>query len=233
MFTKSWYPAILNVFYEGARRKEWSHIPTERMENFFKTIELIMSDQLRYILQNSLADFLDLYNPTSMPLKAQESKYLSFTVKLILNEQAIEFDPPLADLKSTIENILDSLLVAADRVPKVETQLFTNGQNISGGSRALLLNAKAEYCIGVFFESTFPLLVLSSREKFRENLQLLLQKPQDYLSSFENVKSLIDKSAYAEVDEFLLTEPAIDKMIEVHLVISGSQNLKLFEFLGD
>jgi dynein heavy chain len=221
---KSWYPAILNVFYEGARRKEWSHIPTERMENFFKTVELIMSDQLRHIVQNSLADFLDLYNPLLMPIRAQESKYLSFTVKLVLNEQAMEFEPPLADLKSTIESILDSLLVAADRVPKIETQLFTNGQNITGGNRALLLNAKAEYCIDVLFEATFPKLVLSAREKLRENLQLLLEKPKEYLSSFEKIKSLIDKSAYAEVDEFLATEPPIDKMIEVRYFTTNPLN---------
>ena len=209
----SWYPATLSIFYEGAKRREWSSIPTERMETFFKTISLIMGDQLRYIVKKSIQEFLALI--ASKPFTpGDNAKTLSFSVRLVLEENKIVFEPTLSEIQNTVEGILDALLLVADRIPKVETQLFSQGQASYGGNKALTSNLKPEQCIPVAFETTFPRIVSGAKETLKASLTSTLQAPSNYLAVYDKLKSLITKSAYTDVDNFLAEEAPIDKFMD-------------------
>ncbi|KAJ3027401.1 Dynein heavy chain 7, axonemal, partial [Rhizophlyctis rosea] len=166
----SWYPATLNIFYQSSKRSEWSLIPTSRMEPFFRTITCILGDQLRHIVRESLRDFCTLFdgNPTTIPKTYPTGSGVSFSVRLVLEDQKYKFDPPLSEIQTTVEQLFDALLTAADRIPKIETQLFSTGQSSLTTTRAGMMNVKPEQCIRVAFEGTYPGIVRGLREGLRK-----------------------------------------------------------------
>eukprot|EP00842_Homolaphlyctis_polyrhiza_P003265 jgi/Hompol1/393/HPOL_001324-RA len=216
----TWYPAILNVFYQGSKRNEWSSIPNDRMEAFFRTISLILGDQLRYIVRESLREFTSLFEMNVAPVANSDngvppgSRPIMFTIRMILEDTKIKFDPPTSEIQSVIESLMDTLLCAADRIPKVETQLFASGQAATANSRIGMNPVKPEQCIRVAFESTFPRLVEQTRTALRANLTKLLSAPYTYLSEFDKHKPLISKASDVDVTEFLSNENSQEKMME-------------------
>ncbi|KAJ3217583.1 Dynein heavy chain 7, axonemal [Dinochytrium kinnereticum] len=212
----SWYPAMLNVFYQGSKKNEWSSIPTEKMESFFRTVSLILGDQLRSIVHQSMDDFLSLFDGTvaSATRKVENGKPLSFIVKLLLEDGKMKFEPSSGEVISTIEGLLDMLLVAADKIPKIETQLFSNGATSNTTSRAGMLSVKPDQCIRVAFEATLPAVVEAARTSLRHNLQRLLEAPRLYANEFDKHRSLITRSSDNDITEFLKTEQTQEKLFE-------------------
>ncbi|KAJ3193186.1 Dynein heavy chain 7, axonemal [Irineochytrium annulatum] len=213
----SWYPAMLNVFYQGSKRNEWSSIPTEKMEVFFRTVSFILADQLRHIVRESIADFLGLFDGTvvSASERVEGGKPLTFSVRLVLDEGRLRFEPSSAEIISTVEALFEGLLLAADRLPKIETQLFSSGSGTSNvGSRVGASNMKPDQCIRVAFEQTWPKVVEDAKIELRANLIRLLEAPKIYSAEFEKHKSLISRSAENEMIEFLKTEQPQDKLYE-------------------
>ncbi|TPX68902.1 hypothetical protein SpCBS45565_g02819 [Spizellomyces sp. 'palustris'] len=211
----SWYPAMLNVFYQGTKRNEWSSIPTERMETFFRTVSFILANQLRLIVSRSLEDFLSLFDTDNRPVGKTlgNSQPLSFVVRLVLDDTKVIFEPSAKDILTTVDGLLDALLVAADRVPKIETQLFSTGQTVTS-TRAGIMNLKPEQCIKVTFAETFPVVVEEARERLKSVITKRLQLPQVYLQEFDKHRAIIGKTAEKDVAIFLTTEPTSDKMME-------------------
>lgn len=211
----SWYPEVLSIFYQGAKRHEWTSIPTNRMEIFFRSVSLIMADQLRHIVRKTVEDFLSLFDDTILLHPDSDiPRTLAFVVKVTLEEKSIIFEPHLSDIENAVEGILDSLFVAADRVPRIETQLFAQGQT-SGGNKLLLLSAKPEQCVRVAFEETYPHFCKDAREKLKKCISLKLGAPNAHLSTYDSFQSLITKVAYSDVETFLNEDPSVERLIEV------------------
>lgn len=204
---------MLTLFYQGAKRHEWTNIPTSRMECFFRSLSLIMADQLRYIVQKSAEDFVSLFDGSQIK-QGESPKKLDFSIRLVLDEQQIRFEPTMPELQSAIEGILDTLFQAIDKVPRIETQLFSHGQNATG-NRSLLLNAKPEQCIKVAFEATFPDWCSKIRARLRGHLTRNLQGPTNYIVEFDKFKPLVTKAAYAQVTHFLEDAPTVEQLMEV------------------
>ncbi|KAJ3286989.1 Dynein heavy chain 7, axonemal [Borealophlyctis nickersoniae] len=212
----SWYPAMLNVFYQGSKRNEWASISTDRMEVFFRTISCILGDQLRYIVHESVKDFVSLFDGdvTTISRRYEGGSPVSFAVRLLLEDTRLRFDPSTQEIASTVEGLLDALMLAAERIPKIETQLFANGQTTATSTRAGMTNVKPEQCIRVAFENTYPEIVREARAKLTESLEKLLQTPHDYIREFEKHNMLINKSSENGVNEFLQNDNPQDKMME-------------------
>nr|KAJ3423148.1 Dynein heavy chain 7, axonemal [Polyrhizophydium stewartii] len=194
----TWYPAILNVFYQGSKRNEWSSIPNDRMEAFFRAVSLMLGDQLRHIVRESLKDFMSLFDSSAAASNSNlpsGTKAIMFSVRLTLDDTKIKFDPPTAEIQSVVEALMDVLLTAADRIPKIETQLFASGQAATANSRVGMNPVKPEQCIRVAFEATFPKYVDQMRATLRTNLAKLLSAPYAYLSEFDKHKALIGKAS--------------------------------------
>ncbi|KAJ3105677.1 Dynein heavy chain 7, axonemal [Phlyctochytrium planicorne] len=212
----TWYPAMLNIFYQGSKRNEWSSIPTDKMEGFFRTVSLILGDQLRQIVAQSVEDFLFLFDGsvTAASQRIESGKPLSFIIRLLLEDSKVKFEPSASEIISTVEGLFDMLLVAADRIPKVETQLFSNGSTTNATGRAGLLSVKPDQCIRVAFEATLPAIVEKARSELRNNLQRLLEAPKVYAVEFDKHKSLISRTAEHDTAEFLRAENTQDKLFE-------------------
>jgi dynein heavy chain len=207
---------MLNVFYQGSKRNEWSSIPTERIELFFKTVSFILADQLRYIVEQSVTDFVNLFdgNVASAAQRVEGGKPLAFAVRLVLDGTGLRLEPSPAEILGTVETLFDLLLVAADKIPRIETQLFANGAVPNSNNRAGTMNVKPDQCIKVQFEGTLPAFTENARRTLRASLQKLLEAPQAYMSEFDKHKSLISRSAENDLAEFLSVEQTFEKMSE-------------------
>lgn len=229
----NWYPAVLNVFYEGIKQNEWNKIPSDRLESFFKMISLIVADQLRYIITESVNEFVALFdgNPASVSDRIPNAKPPAFAFTLNLEDSKIKFEPSLSEFQSTIESLFDHMLLALDKVPKVETQLFFSGQTANINNRAALSSLRPDQCIRVAYENTYPTEIANARKTLKANLTRLMQAPQVYLGEFDKHNPLIFRTADVEVAEFLKTEPTFDKMTEeVKKYRSQANNQILFGY---
>ncbi|KAJ3091162.1 Dynein heavy chain 7, axonemal [Quaeritorhiza haematococci] len=248
----SWYPAVLNVFYNGSKKPgEWSSISPEKMERFFRTVSFILADQLRHIIHKSLEDFLSLFTGASIPgftanvnlnasssaafsigvgntwagpsaiatfppqsLKNDNARPVSFVMRVHLEDTKIRFEPPTSEIISTVESLLDALLVSLDRVPKIETQLFTSPQSIPLANRNGIQNLKPQHCLAVGFEGSYPDIVEEARKTLRAHLSKTLQNPHQYVKEFERHASFITEVADTEVTELLKNEITLDRLME-------------------
>ncbi|KAI8803834.1 dynein heavy chain and region D6 of dynein motor-domain-containing protein [Cladochytrium replicatum] len=215
----TWYPAMLNIFYQGSKRNEWTSVQPEKMGSLFQMVSFIMGNQLRYIVEQSMSDYIKLFeaNPGKnyTNLKGLENaKPVNFLVRLMLDETKVKFEPSLQDIQTTIEAVFDQLLVAADKVPKIETQLFSNGTSSAANNRANIGVVKPEQRIRVAFEETFPVLVHRTREGLRKSINQMLQHPSIYLQEYEKHRPLISKSIDGDVTEFLKIDHPQEKLME-------------------
>ncbi|KAJ3198757.1 Dynein heavy chain 7, axonemal, partial [Entophlyctis luteolus] len=215
-----WYPAVLNVFYQGSKKNEWSSIPTERLEAFFRTVSLILADQLRYIVEESVNDFVGMFDGSVVTAakRVEGGKPLHFSVRLVADKDKIKFEPATTDILSTAESLFDVLLTSIDKIPKIETQLFSNGiptMNINN-SKLVTMTVKSEQCIKVDFEATLPIFTQHARDSLRSNMQRLFESPNIYIAEFDRHAPLITKSLDCEVTEFLQIEGLThDRMADV------------------
>jgi dynein heavy chain len=190
------------------------------MEVFFRMISLIIADFLRGIVEKSMLDFVSLFDGRVVTAaKAVEGGApLTFIIRLLLEDDTqIRMEPSIKEVMTTAESLFDQLLMAVDRVPRIETQLFSNANNITANTKGgnFIANLKPEQCIKILFETTYPAKVLAARNEMKANIKRLLTMPQLYITEFDRHKPLIEKSSYEEVTEFLAQENNTpDKMME-------------------
>jgi dynein heavy chain len=223
----SWYPAILNVFYQGSKRKEWISIPNDRLESFFKLVSLLLADQIRELVLETAKDYISLFEVCD---KTKKHK-ISFQMKLVLEDTKIRLEPSVSEMKSTLENILDTLFSCADRIPRIETQLFANGQTAAANRSGTQL--KPDQCIYVGFEATYPMIVADMRTKLKKDLAKLLESPVAYISTYDTHKALISGALDSDVTEFLSTKKTHEMMMEEikkYRFMASNQVLAAFPF---
>lgn len=212
----TWYPAILNIFYQGSQKKEWTSIPNDRLESFFRTVSLLLADQIRHIVRHTALDFLAIFDTASLQNYPglENARGVSFTMKMVLDEARIRLDPSVIDIQGTIEALLDSIFVAADSIPNIETQLFTTAQIPISANKVGLNPVKADQCIKVAFEETYPEFVADTRRILRMRVSKLLEAPVIYMGEFDRHKSLIGTGSEIDVTEFLSVDRTQDAMME-------------------
>ena len=55
-----WLPEVQNIFFQGNRRKQ---IPLEHLDSFFDGVAVMMTNQLREMALDSIADYLHIVCP--------------------------------------------------------------------------------------------------------------------------------------------------------------------------
>lgn len=183
-------------------------------------VSLIIADQLRSIVRKSADDFVAIFAENSALLTklCAGAVPILFSVKQVLHKDTIRLEPTTDDIQSCIEGLLDQLLISADGIPRVETQLFSN---MGSSSSAVKPNTvfKPNQCVLVDFEATFPEYTKRIKEKLRDSLSVQLQEPQEYIQKFRRHSNLIEKSALTEIKEYLTQEDIPqDKLIMVKLI---------------
>ena len=205
------------------------------MESFFRAVSLLMADQIRHIVEQSAIDFVAMFDPAAIQKYPglETAHSISFTMKMVLDDTKIKLEPSVADVQSTVEGLLDSLYLAADSIPKVETQLFATGQTATN-SRIGINPVKPEQCIHIAFEQTYPKIVAKTRAQLRARISKYLEAPVAYLSEFDKHRPLITRVSDADVTEFLLTDRSQDVMMEEvkkYRHLASNQILSFYPFV--
>lgn len=58
-----WLPEVQNIFFQGNRRKQ---IPLEHLDSFFDGVAVVMTNQLREMALDSIADYLHIFCPVKV-----------------------------------------------------------------------------------------------------------------------------------------------------------------------
>jgi len=179
-----------------------------------------MSDQLRYIVNKSIEDYVLLFecDRNKLVKKVPDAVPPLFIIKLLLDDNKLIFEPSLDEVFSTITALFNQMIVSADNIPLIETQLFRNGNSNSfnTNTRNEYLQVKPDHNLKVEFEQTYPEIVNSNRIKLNEYLKILLKEPEEYLNEFNEHLDLINKNEETYVDEFLAQEHTHDELMKVY-----------------
>jgi len=224
-----WYPAIINTFYlSKPNSKNW--IGNERVANFFNLVNFILESQLTEIIGQSIPEFLNLF-------QADDPGY-TILVKFILAETEIRMEPSLTEILTTCKSLLDNLLLALEKVPKVQTQIFVTGKdnpnqqqqqqqppstpqlqpqqqekNLSSSVnyKSRLKAPSAEKFIVIDYERKYPNVVKEAKIKLRQRITEIFTKCIDHIQVFNSHKPLITNQLQQVNDEFLKKEFSFDE----------------------
>lgn len=116
-----WFPEVQNIFYQGNKRKL---IPLGRLEDFFNSVAVLMTNLLRELALNSIRDYLYVFCPPND--HHIEGLFPGFILNVVLNGTSVEFEPNAKGFEIVVLNAFDKLLEAASSVPRVETKLYPN-----------------------------------------------------------------------------------------------------------
>jgi dynein heavy chain len=189
------------------------------MENFFRAISLIMANQLRILVEESIKEFLKLFfAPVNDPIfETVKGHPPVFAVKLLLVNDTMKFEPSLEDLRTVAEELFDRILTSLDRIPRVESQLFTTSVSSDGGdSKGTAKNHYSpDICINVAFQKTYPNFVAKHRTELQAGLKALLKTVESHCSVYEDHQIYINQSAFKDVENFLHSNQTLSKQVDV------------------
>ncbi|XP_052264555.1 dynein axonemal heavy chain 3-like isoform X1 [Dreissena polymorpha] len=197
---KSWIPTCAKVFQDYA--DHWQHLvgpndsdSTELVQEFFSTVAAIMSGQLRGMVINSLADFLQFFQTHATGNDYSETfddlRYVMaqiMIIKLRVEEPKIVFDPPFKEIRDIILRCFSEIIASAEGLMRVECQLFPDMR----GQKLLLRSVKIDEA-----------LVADYVDKSMEIFKLNTTGPQKYLTTYRKYLDLLNNKAEQDVSSFL------------------------------
>lgn len=232
----TWYPELLNIFYRDQIRSQWSKILHNRMESFFRTISLIMANQLRVIIEESVKEFIKLLlgDENDSIFTSCKGKPPVFAWKLLLADSQMRFEPALEDLPATMNELFDRLLTSLDRIPRVESQLFStsvtaeiatssnssgNSGNNNSNSNTKQPQYQPEICLKIEFAKTFPAFVERSRQEIKEGLWNRISALQNHCKVYDQHSDYINQSASKAAQQFVESQiTSLPKQVDVSVL---------------
>ncbi|KAJ3308630.1 Dynein heavy chain 3, axonemal [Boothiomyces sp. JEL0838] len=192
-----WIPMVANMFlaskdswYSIATKCEDADLGYQRLDNFFKSVTTLLSNQLWSLVEASLNDFEAFFNQF-----ANASSDVSlFLVKLAVSGPGIKFEPPLADLESVVVGILGEIVGVVREIPRVETKLFTSLANEGLYLPAISMDDER----------------ISEGRFYKRIVAKNTVGPQKHLLSYEKYKSLLNHKAEKRIEDFLREKHDLD-----------------------
>jgi dynein heavy chain len=154
-----------------------------RLDSFFKSVCALMSNQLWTMVDSSLTSLEEYFSQFA----GCASEVSVFSVKLVIAGPQIRFDPPLGDLESVIQSILQELVGAIREFPRVETKLFTS------------LKSEALYLPSMKISDDR----IDDGRYIRSIVTKNTMAPQKYLMTYDKYKNLLTHKAEKRIEDFL------------------------------
>ncbi|XP_028924872.1 dynein heavy chain 7, axonemal isoform X6 [Ornithorhynchus anatinus] len=195
---KTWFPEVQNIYYQGNKRKL---LPTNaggvKLEAFFNCAAALMTAQLQALGLSSLQDFTDLIAQPPDSVRAFE--HPGFILRVILDNDAIKFEPEFSDFQAIFLNIYDIMLKAISYLPRVETKLYAKWENKSRSTnlKPIILDE----------------ILRAHQEKIKEVMAKESRAPTEHLQLYDKYNPLITRRAEQEVDVFLAQDHSYDETI--------------------
>ncbi|CAI5792110.1 dynein heavy chain 3, axonemal [Podarcis lilfordi] len=215
-----WIPTCAELFIE--QKQNWLHLAPQNdfdssqlIEEYFASVAVLMSLQLREMVINSLADLLSFFrihkDGNDFGETYHEMQFFipqMLVIKLEVQEPDIIFEPDVEACWDLLYHCFMEVLKNSEGLPKVQVKLFPELK----GDDLILRTVQAD-------ESLVSEYVNKTAEIFNHNLV----GPRKYLSVYEKYSDLLNNNAENDVTEFLSKRHDLDDFVEK---IDGLTKLK-------
>ena len=142
-----------------------------------------MSNQLWYMVDQSLSDFENFFNQ----FQTATSEKSVFQVKLSIAGSQIRFEPQLVEVENAVVSILAEIVNSVSNIPRIETKLFTS------------LAQEPLYLPAISMEDQ----KIAEGRGYRRIVSRNTVGPQKHLLSYEKYKSLLNHKSEKRIEDFL------------------------------
>ncbi|XP_037706594.1 dynein heavy chain 7, axonemal isoform X3 [Choloepus didactylus] len=195
---KKWFPEVQNIYYQGNKKKQ---LPTgdssAKLESFFNCAATLMTLQLQDLTLISMQDFTDLIAQPLDSVRAFE--HPGFIIRLILDNDAIKFEPEFDDYRDILLNVYDVMIKAVGFVPRVETKLYSKWESKS----------KPTTLKPVILDEILDV----HKEKIKEVIERESVAPKEHLKLYDKYDFLVTRKAKQDVDAFLAENHHYEEII--------------------
>ncbi|XP_053132344.1 dynein axonemal heavy chain 3 isoform X3 [Hemicordylus capensis] len=215
-----WIPTCAELFID--QKEKWLHFApqsdldsSQPIEEYFASVAMLMSLQLREMVINSLEDLLSFFkiheNGNDFGEIYHEMQFFIpqiLVLKLDVEDPTIIFEPHMKDCWDLIYRCFMEILKNSEGLPKVQVKLFPELK----GEDLVLRTVQAD-------ESLVSDYVVRTAEIFDRNIV----GPQKYLNVYRKYNDLLNKNAEQDVTDFLSKRHDLDDFVEK---IDGLTKLK-------
>ena len=179
-----------------------------RLDSFFKSVGILMSNQLWEMFESSLSNLEQYFKQFA----SCDSEISLFTVRLTITGSQIRFEPPLGDLEAVVISIVEEMVSSVKEVPRIECKLFSSLKN------------EALYLTSMKFDDDR----ISEGRYLRSVITKNTVAPQKHLMSYDKYKALLSHKAEKRIDEFLREKHELEEYEAVFLnfIVGNSKTFK-------
>ncbi|CAF3583418.1 unnamed protein product [Rotaria sordida] len=184
--SSSWYPLICQIFQTGQIQGITS--TPEKMNSFYNSINTLVSNQLRELLERSIDMWCSLFNP-------KDQDYLPIIkIDIILNEDEstmskIDFQPNISEFINVLRYVVDKIahsINGPNRIRIATIQSFLNGDD------SIPLDTHLSQTV-----------IDRAYKQLADIAEYYFQEPKQLLNTYEEKYNyLIDGKAQADVEKF-------------------------------
>ncbi|XP_037628190.1 dynein heavy chain 12, axonemal [Sebastes umbrosus] len=192
----TWFPKVINLL---TSKETLKGVKEEKLESFYDCASTLISNQLKSLLQTSVEEFVNLFDPSyrhRLPL---------FRMALTFDDEKIEIYPTLQDMEAALFEILNAITNTLQKVQTVQSWL---AQGISS-----FVDVKVADHILAWAQ-------VAVKAAVRKNLE----DPDKHFQSYvDNYDWLVNGTAQARVQKFMKEEHSFDeytKQVEEFRVLS-------------
>ncbi|XP_067117728.1 dynein axonemal heavy chain 7 [Osmerus mordax] len=198
---KKWFPEVQHIYYQGNKRKMVpSNTNAAKLQSFFNCVAGLMTSQLQSLALESMQDYTHLISQNPLSVRAHE--HPGFVLRLILDQNHIQFEPNFKDFEVILLNVYDMMLKSVSLVPRVETKLYSEwpGGQCGGSLRPVVLAEILE----------------AQQEEVRRVVHSESAGPREHVRLYDRYASLVSQQALEDVEQFLREQHSFQEiMVEV------------------
>ncbi|NXS15931.1 DYH12 protein, partial [Mystacornis crossleyi] len=179
----TWYRRVVGLFSQS---EALDGVKLDQLEPFYNCVAVLMSNQLKGLLQRTTEAFVKLFDPED------RSRLPLFKMDLTYDENKMEFNPTLQDLEETILFVVDCIGQTLQNVQTMRAWL-------TGGTATL--DAELPAHIAQWAKSTL-------KKSIKDNLE----GPKEHFKGYvESYGWLVDGTAEERINRFIAEQPSFDE----------------------
>ncbi|NWV53208.1 DYH12 protein, partial [Daphoenositta chrysoptera] len=179
----TWYQRVVGLFSQS---EALDGVKLDQLESFYNCVAVLMSNQLKGLLQRTTEVFVKLFDPED------RSRLPLFKMDLTYDENRMEFYPSLQDLEEAILFVVDCIGQTLQHIPTMRAWL-------TGGTATV--DAELPAHIEQWAKSTL-------KKSIRDNLD----GPKEHFKGYvESYGWLVDGTAEERINRFIAEQPSFDE----------------------
>ncbi|NXQ34021.1 DYH12 protein, partial [Alaudala cheleensis] len=179
----TWYQRVTGFFTQS---EALDGVKSDQLESFYNCLSVLMSNQLKELLQRTTAVFVKLFDPedrSHLPL---------FKMDLTFDENRMEFYPSLQDLEEAILFVVDCIGQTLQNVQTIRAWL-------TGDTAALDAELPAH-------------TVQWAKATLKQSITHNLEGPKEHFKGYvESYGWLVDGTAEERINRFVAEQPSFDE----------------------